>query len=585
MKVLKILLSVAVMSAACVPHVLYPAHPQEVLEEDAAARAEVARQLKLREFQQAEADRLKREGGARAVAAAQRVAAQEVQGLDDADDEGLQQVLAESLEPKRLVRSPEEEKEEGEKKVHSKAWRQHREDFEGWESEDAAARARRRGLIEYDDEGMLRLVGGVPTTVATQYMGPFLSNKEPSFLDKDAGILSTTIEGSKYISHVAVSSDGKTIAGLTRYGKVSIWDAVTEKLIRTFDSGIREDLEAISGDGRRIVAGTATQMIIWDALTRTSKKIKNYRACVHRALSADGKAVATVLDADHGVVVWNADTGEPQATFDIGQNRNVDSIAMSADGTLIVSAKYKKLYIADAHGNKPLDFITVDSHGTKIAIAPDGSFIVTTTQDGSLHVWNLITEELTHTLKDPRESASAADDIAISGDSSFIAAAYADGIRIWRLQSRLILTYGRRAYVLNEATSLRNQAKMVCKFPTNRLQVINKGVALLKRADVSRPDFEAYLGKIKDRINKAFTQGMQEAVDYLLSIQARANKTKNFPDKLRKEINQRVNTFLQQDQSQDNFTSIVNDAVRDVDQLFQKGEAGNKLPDVECVAS
>ncbi|HEV2600712.1 MAG TPA: hypothetical protein VGT41_00305 [Candidatus Babeliales bacterium] len=95
MKLLKILLSVAVMSAACVPHVLYAAHSKEDLE----ARQEIRRLQRLGEFQQARAGE---------DAAARREAVEKTEPLDTSlvtdfglDEPEMQQAITESLRPQK----------------------------------------------------------------------------------------------------------------------------------------------------------------------------------------------------------------------------------------------------------------------------------------------------------------------------------------------------------------------------------------------------------------------------------------------------------------------------------------------------
>ncbi|HEV2601808.1 MAG TPA: WD40 repeat domain-containing protein, partial [Candidatus Babeliales bacterium] len=505
MKVSKIVLSVAMISAICIPHVLYPALSGAEVKEDAAARAQlaeqrsaVARQRELEAWQQAEADRLKREGGARAVAA------QEAQGLEE-DDEELQRVLAESLKPKRLVKPQEEEKEEDEK-VHSEAWLQHREDFNRWENEDKAVRERRGSPVKHSDADVRKLIGStaVPRAVS-EHMESFI-------LKKDAEVISTLIQTERPITCLGISSDSKSICGASENGAVYVWDAITEKLIHKFDSGIKKPL-AISGDGKIIIAADAlSHILIWNVDTKASNRIDDvYLAGGLSNIAITAKGEFVIERALGKIRSFYASTGREYDTFAVDRWTMGGGIATNTNGSFVGIGSGHYVHIYDTELHRLVNSVYIGEAQT-FALAADASFIVSQSPYG-LDIWNAKDGGLIINSPNLPVTGWQTEAIVIDGGNNFIVAAYKAGIRIWRLVSSIAnVAYARRGHAVDEAEKLRDQAKAVRKFPANRLRAINKGVALLKSADMTRKDFEAYIGKIKNRINKEFQEGRDEAV-------------------------------------------------------------------------
>ncbi|HEV2600714.1 MAG TPA: hypothetical protein VGT41_00315, partial [Candidatus Babeliales bacterium] len=498
------LLSLVFLALPCA---LHAAHTAADLKE--RERAQVTRQRRLEVFQQT---REEADVAARRAAAAQGnepdISLVTDFGLDDPD---TQQAIAESLKPQkkpaRTKKLTKETKEEDEKEQDAQ-W------LERFNLEEAAARARRGGRpVEYSRADVTKLVGAVPSAVS-KHMEPF-AFKGTSFLDEDADVISTMIQADRPITCLGISSDSKFICGASESGTIYIWDAITEKLVRRVDSGIKKPL-AISADGLTVVTGDVINkaISIWNVATKVSKTIKKIVSkndFFNIALTNNGRDVIVGAYVGGWIGIFNAATGKIRSSWFQDVARITD-VAGSFDGRFIITGDNRAgvVRVFDAGTGLLVNAITAPLV-VGVAISANNDFIATGSHSGAVHIWEGRREGLINTLKHSEDSGTNA--IAISTDGNFITAAYADGIRIWRLKSSVAnAVYARRGYVIDEAEKLRDQAKAMRKFPVNRLRAINKGVALLKSADMTRKDFEAYIGKIKNRINKEFQEGRDEAV-------------------------------------------------------------------------
>jgi WD40 repeat protein len=148
----------------------------------------------------------------------------------------------------------------------------------------------------------------------------------------------------------AFSPDGRrilTAAGSGKRGSLILWDVESGQKLRTIEVG--SDLEwqftvsiAFGRDGRRVMVGLANLgSAIWDIATGAktwafadpANPFANCTAGAH--FSAKGTRLVTVhgmhRNATHGVVLWDAQTGQKLRSFHLG-NRGLHSTDFSPDG-------------------------------------------------------------------------------------------------------------------------------------------------------------------------------------------------------------------------------------------------------------
>lgn len=151
------------------------------------------------------------------------------------------------------------------------------------------------------------------------------------------------------------------------------------------------------------------------------------------ALRRDAKSFLTTSD-DHAVIVTTTQ-GDRKSQLHRLKSEGVavalcndDRTAVFCDGYSTVVFDWKKQEIADTFGN-PRGAIEC------LAVAPDGSFVITGANDGCIRMWTAAAKKIDYTLDvDAKETVTA---LAVSNDGKSIAAGLTDGrIEIWDAAKR-----------------------------------------------------------------------------------------------------------------------------------------------------
>ncbi|MFT2017593.1 hypothetical protein ACMA1D_17400 [Streptomyces sp. 796.1] len=142
------------------------------------------------------------------------------------------------------------------------------------------------------------------------------------------------------VNAVAFSPDGHTLATANYDGRVTLWD--TNRWARTATlSGHAGQVRAVafSPDGRTLAtAGIDQTVVLWDAArhTRRATLASSAGAAYSVAFSPDGHTLATV-NADTSVVLWDLASHTRLATL-TGHTGQVRAVAFSPDGHTLATA-------------------------------------------------------------------------------------------------------------------------------------------------------------------------------------------------------------------------------------------------------
>jgi WD40 repeat protein len=288
-------------------------------------------------------------------------------------------------------------------------------------------------------------------------------------------------EKDKLVNSAVFNRDGTQIVLASDDKTAQVWEVATGKAVAVF-GGFEDSVgrAAFSADGQRVLTtGNDGTVRIWRVASGQRPQVLRPRtrhdagvvgpADVAAAFSPDGRHAFTVRP-DDVPRLWDIAAGTPVGLRKSGE---VTSAAFSPDGTLLVTTRFDgSLQIWDADTGKS----AVVLRGQKqrlhsVAFSPDSRSLVTTSADGSAIVWTLrsgkaiarvrrgkaqlteatfsrdgtsvvgLSNGVAHVqqltgygsptpLRGERESVNS---VAYSPDGRFIAAAYRDGVRVWKV--------------------------------------------------------------------------------------------------------------------------------------------------------
>jgi WD40 repeat protein len=228
-----------------------------------------------------------------------------------------------------------------------------------------------------------------------------------------------TYRGHAYgIGQVAWLPDGKYIVSQDFEHHIHVWEVMTGKLIRSWNTGNASDF-ALSPDGKSIAAGFADHTVkVIDILTGQTRLTYAFDIGAI-GWSPNGKYIAT--GNDQTMQVWDAMTGKTLFTYKVPQKTSADTtfgLLWSPDSKYIaVGGITKTVLVLDAMTGKVRS--TYSGHtevgAGAVAWSPDGKYIISASWDLTNQVWDAMTGKHIHTF----QGASSA--VAWSPDGKYIA--------------------------------------------------------------------------------------------------------------------------------------------------------------------
>ena len=283
-----------------------------------------------------------------------------------------------------------------------------------------------------------------------KYIISGLSDKNIKMWDANTGECLKTIKSghTREVDILSYSPFGKYfISASSSTRPIKIWDVSTGKYIKILRG--QNSLESViySPDGKYIVSSTGLGIQIWEASTGVCLKIlKNRLGFISSiAFSPDGQRIIG-SSYDNIIGMIDLKTGKSLQTLK-GHSSLVNSLAYSPDGNYIVSGsdkfnlrshsnKYPRwnsncvIKIWDTNTGECLKNLEGHSNSVNsVAYSPDGTKIISGSDDKTIKIWNANTGECLQTLEGHSGSIYS---IAYSPDGSRIISGSGDGtIKIW----------------------------------------------------------------------------------------------------------------------------------------------------------
>eukprot|EP00474_Spongospora_subterranea_P008401 CRZ08859.1 hypothetical protein [Spongospora subterranea] len=273
--------------------------------------------------------------------------------------------------------------------------------------------------------------------------------------DADYGVPLRRLTGhAHFVEDVAISSDGQFALSGSWDGTLRLWDLQNGTTTRRFVGHEKDVLSvAFSADNRQIVSGSRDKTInLWNTLGQCKYRIteenhSEWVSCVRFSPNVQNPLIVSA-GWDKLVKVWNLTTCKLRTNL-IGHRGYVNTVTVSPDGSLCASGgKDGTAMLWDLNEGRHLSSLEAGDIIHDLAFSPNRYWLCAATAS-SIKIWDLESKVIVDELKpefpckSPKGYSKKAVPIqcislAWSADGSTLFSGYTDNtIRVWTVSSKM----------------------------------------------------------------------------------------------------------------------------------------------------
>jgi WD40 repeat protein/uncharacterized caspase-like protein len=304
---------------------------------------------------------------------------------------------------------------------------------------------------------------GVGFSADGQQVASVSSDKQIKIWGRDGKLSRTLPDNLPKFTSVKFNPQFTTLAVGNQDGSVELWSQDGKRLKILGNHKAEVDTLAFSPDGQLLVSGSDDGTVkLWHLeqgternFTQSDENLRSHEGPVKSvSFSPDGKFILSG-GGDAAIRLWGVD-GSLLATF-LGHTRGVTSVNFSPRGASMPSG----LGLSVISGSDdqtvriwrwgeviPTSLVDHKSDVLGLNFSPDGQTLASSSQDGTVKLWNWQTKTLLNTL---RGHTSWLTSVSFSPDGQNLVSASADKtIKVWTSQGKLLQTLtGHQGWVIS----------------------------------------------------------------------------------------------------------------------------------------
>jgi len=252
----------------------------------------------------------------------------------------------------------------------------------------------------------------VVLTVEALDVDPARIDQRTFFIPGADRILGLTTLVRQFIGHadktdiyaIAVAQDHHSFASGGSDKTVRIWNSLTGRVLHSVP--LSETVTAIAylSEGQRIVVAAGNTASVWRPASKPPSRefvlVGHTKLVTAAVASRDGTRIATTSE-DGTIRLWDSASGSELKVIEFPKSVIAWSIAFLPDGKRIAAATSDGVRVVDIETGASLIHATHDKHATRLAVSPDGTWIVAATGGTSVRVIDASNGKLVRSLAHP----------------------------------------------------------------------------------------------------------------------------------------------------------------------------------------